>query len=98
MFSVSDRVRQLRFNHVFNIFHGLAPAYLCENFKINQGNTRGASNMNFIIPDSKLCCKNTFVYNSIIDWNKLLVSTKNLINKQSFKKWCQRIRGNEQRR
>jgi hypothetical protein len=28
MLSVTDRVRQLRINHVFNIFHGHAPGYL----------------------------------------------------------------------
>jgi hypothetical protein len=38
-----DRVSQLRINHVFNIYHGSAPEYLCEHFNINQGNTRGAS-------------------------------------------------------
>ena len=40
MLSVPDRVSQLRINHVFNIYHGRAPEYLCENFNINQGNTR----------------------------------------------------------
>ena len=35
MLSVTDRVRQLRLNHVFNIFHGHAPEYLCENFNLN---------------------------------------------------------------
>lgn len=48
MLSVPDRVSQLRINHVFNIYHGRAPEYLCENFNINQGNTRGASNLNCI--------------------------------------------------
>ena len=43
MLSVPDRVSQLRINHVFNIYHGSAPEYLCEHFNINQGNTRGAS-------------------------------------------------------
>jgi hypothetical protein len=39
MLSVPDRACQLRINHVFNIYHGRAPEYLCENFNINQ---RGA--------------------------------------------------------
>ena len=43
MLSVPDRVSQIRINHVFNIYHGRAPEYLCENFNINQGNIRGAS-------------------------------------------------------
>ena len=36
MLSVPDRVSQLRINHVFNIYHGRVPEYLCENFNINQ--------------------------------------------------------------
>jgi hypothetical protein len=35
MLSVPDRVSQLRINHVFNIYHGRAPEYLCENFNNN---------------------------------------------------------------
>jgi hypothetical protein len=35
MLSVTDRVCQLRINHMFNIFHGHAPEYLCENFNLN---------------------------------------------------------------
>jgi hypothetical protein len=44
MRSVTDRVRQLRINHVFNIFHGHAPEYLCANFNLNNNLTRGATN------------------------------------------------------
>ena len=52
-----DRVSQLRINHVFNIYHGRAPEYLCENFNINQ---RGASNLNFITPNANLRSTNSF--------------------------------------
>ena len=81
MLSVPDRVRQLRINHVFNIYHGLAPEYLCEHFQINQGNTRGSSNLNFIVPNLNLCSKDSFAYNAITDWNSLPLSVKNLTNK-----------------
>ena len=47
MLSVTDRVCQLRINHVFNIFHGHAPEYLCENFNLNNNLTRGATNLYF---------------------------------------------------
>jgi len=47
MLSVTDRVWQLRINHVFNIFHGHAPEYLCENFNLNNILTRGATNKKF---------------------------------------------------
>ena len=48
MLSVPDRVSQLRINHVFNVYHGRAPDYISENFNVNQGNTRGASNLNYL--------------------------------------------------
>ena len=85
MLSVPDRVSQLRINHVFNIYHGRAPEYLCENFNINQGNTRGASNLNFITPNANLCSTNSFSYNAIRDWNSLPISIKNITNKEAFK-------------
>ena len=36
MLSVPDRACQLRINHVFNIYHGRAPEYLCENILIKE--------------------------------------------------------------
>jgi iron-sulfur cluster repair protein YtfE (RIC family) len=50
---INKNESQLIINHVFNIYHGRAPEYLCENFNINQGNTRGASNSNCITPNAK---------------------------------------------
>ena len=81
---VPDRVSQLRINLVFNIYHGRAPEYLCENNNINQGNTRGASNLTFITPNAK-CSTNSFSYNAIRDWNSLPISIKNVTNKEAFK-------------
>jgi hypothetical protein len=40
MLTVPDRVIQLRFNHVFNIFNCNAPPYMTEQFSLNEGNTR----------------------------------------------------------
>ena len=85
MLSVPDRVSQLRINHVFNIYHGRVPEYLSENFNINQGNTSGASNLNFITPSANLCSTNNFSYNAIKDWNSLSISIKNVTNKEAFK-------------
>jgi hypothetical protein len=85
MLSVPDRVCQLRINHVFNIYHGRAPEYLCENVNINQGNTRGASNSNFITPNANLCSTNSFSYNTIRDRNSLSIYIKNVNNKEAFK-------------
>jgi hypothetical protein len=85
MLSVPDRVCQLRINHVFNIYHGRASEYLCENFNINQGNIRETSNLNFITPNANLCSTNSFSYNAIKDWNSLPISIKNVNNKEAFK-------------
>jgi hypothetical protein len=85
MLSVPDRACQLRINHVFNIYHGRAPEYLFENCNINQGNTRGASNLNLSTPSANLCSTNSFSYNAIRDWNSLPISIKNVNNKEAFK-------------
>jgi hypothetical protein len=71
MLSVPDRVSQLRINHVFNIYHGRAPEYLCENLNINQGITRGPSNLNFITPNANLCSTNSFSYNAMTNLTTL---------------------------
>ena len=52
---------------------------------INQGNTRGASNLNFGTPNANLCCTNSFSYNAIKDWDSLSISIKNVNNKEAFK-------------
>ena len=55
MLSVTDRVHQLRINHVFNICHGHAPEYLCEHFNLNNNLTRGATNLNCLVPSGNTC-------------------------------------------
>ena len=82
---VADRVRQLRLNHVFNIVHGLAPNYLCENFNQNNNNTRGASNLNFNVPRVGAYNSSNFYYHAILDWNALPREAKSTTNKSGFK-------------
>jgi hypothetical protein len=84
MLSVPDRACQLRINHVFNIYHGKSTRIFMWKY-INQGNTRGASNLNFGTPNANLCCTNSFSYNAIKDWNSLPISIKNVNNKEAFK-------------
>ena len=85
MLSVRDRVRQLRINHVFNIFHGHAPEYLCEHFNLNNNSTRGATNLICLVPSGSTYNKSSFVYNAILDWNNLPINIKNISNKPAFK-------------
>ena len=84
--NVEDRAMQLRLNHVYNIFHGKSPSYLCEQFVMNSNNTRSATNKNFVIPKIRGNESSCFFYNAIKDWNALPVETKELPTKCSFKK------------
>ena len=90
MLNVEDRVRQLRLNHVYNIYHGRAPPYLEENFilrsAVSSKNTRASSNEDFFIPHVKTCQADTFYFNGIKDWNALPSSIKCTAGKITFKK------------
>ena len=85
MLYTSDRVTQLRLNHVFNIFNGYAPNYLYQHFERNEGITRGASNLNFLVPRVGSQGTSNFYYNAILDWNSLPVQIKQINNKSIFK-------------
>jgi hypothetical protein len=78
LLSVTDRIRQLRINHEFNIFHGHAREYLCENFDLNNNLTRGATNFNLLVPSGNTCNTNSFAYDAILDWNNLPIKIKNI--------------------
>ena len=89
LLSVEDRVAQLRLNHVFNIYHGKAPSYLCENFllrsEVSSRSTRSSSNLDFIVPRIKTCESGSFFYQGIKNWNELPKHIKEMKGKQSFK-------------
>ena len=62
LLNIQDRVTQLKLNHVFKVFHNLAPKYMSDNFtrvsdRYNY-NTR-QSHLNFIIPTHS-SSRNTF--------------------------------------
>ena len=52
--NIEDRVKQLRLNHVYNIFNYRAPSYLRENFVLKSiastRHTRSSSNLDFVVP------------------------------------------------
>ena len=89
MLKVEDRVKQLRLNHVFKIFHELSPQYLNYNFvRVSDShlyNTRG-SDYKFRIPSISGCDTETFYNNSILYWNNLPENIKSISNKVTFKK------------
>ena len=77
MLHTSDRVTQLRLNHVFNIFNGNAPTYLYQHFVRNDGITRGATNMNYLVPRVGSQGIFNFYYNAI---RSLYQSNKSVAN------------------
>ena len=90
MLSVEDRVKQLRLNHVFNIFHQKAPTYMQDNFVLktarnNGRQTRSVSNLDFNIPRVRTCQSSSFYYSAIQDWNELPLTIKEAKNKDVFK-------------
>jgi len=84
----NDRVKQLRLNHVFNIFNNQGAAYLGQNFtrsiNIHSHRTR-SSEFNFIVPRVKGKAASTFYYNAILDLNALPPNIKGLPIKSVFK-------------
>ena len=89
LLNVPDRVKQLKLNHVYNIFNGTSPSYLSQNFTRvsdqHQYNTRQSS-LNFIVPNVSGQAKQTFFYTSINVWNSLPSCTKNCSSRNSFKR------------
>ncbi len=86
MLNVDSRVKQLRLNHAFNIYHGKAPSYMCENFtkctEQHDYSTRN-SKFNFVVP--KTNAHNTFFFKAIKDWNSLPTYIKEVGKKDTFK-------------
>ena len=69
-----NRSRQLRLNHMFNIFHSLDPSYFNQFFtKISdiQSHATTSSSFNFHIPRIGSYAKHSFFYQATLDWNNL---------------------------
>ena len=68
MLKVEDRIKQLKLNHVFKIYHDEAPEYLISHFRkfsnIHRYSTRGSST-NFILPKVKGQAYNLFFFTGI---------------------------------
>ena len=83
---ISNRVKQLKLNHVHNILNNKCPDYMHKFFtkELSSHSTRSSS-MNYNIPSIKGCESTTFYYSGIKDWNSLPESVKNCNNKNRFK-------------
>ena len=84
----NDRVKQLRLNHVYNIFNAQGATYLRQNFtrssEAHSHRTR-SSDSGFIVPRVAGIASTTFYYNAILDWNALPPRIKGLPTKLAFK-------------
>ena len=83
-----DRVKQLRLNHIFNIYNAQGATYLRENFtrssKVHSHKTRSGDS-GFIVPRVAGIASTTLYYNAILDWNALPPRIKGLPIKHAFK-------------
>ena len=84
--NICNRVKQLRFNHVFNIFHNKCPEYLKQGYTrtFDTRNTRSSA-FNFFVPSIKGIESSTFFFNGIKNWNALPDTIKSIIEKGKFK-------------
>ena len=72
---IKDRAKQLRLNHMFNIFTGTCPPYImlllfARLSDMYSYETRG-NQFNFHVPKVNTVSKQSFYYNCITDWNSL---------------------------
>ena len=92
--NIEDRVKQLRLNHVYNIFNDRAPSYLRENFvlksNVSTRHTRSSSNLDFVVPFIKTCQSGTFYYSGMKDWNEL-PKVKFIKSKDAFKRSVKKL-------
>ena len=89
MLKVEDRIKQLKLNHVFKIYHDEAPEYLISHFRkfsnVHRYSTRGSST-NFILPKVKGQACNSFFFTGIKEWNLLPNQVKTSKTHVQFKK------------
>ena len=86
--NVQNGSRQLRLNHMFNIFHSLGPSYLKQFFtKVSDTHSYATRSRywNFSIPRIGSYTKNSFFYQATLDWNKLPSSIKSIDDKTMYK-------------
>ena len=89
MVNVSNRVKQIKLNHVYKIWKGTGPEYMMEHFdKISDTELRNctrASANNFFLPRVQGNCINSFFYSGIKNWNSLPAEIKQIDNESTFK-------------
>ena len=86
MLPVELRVKQLKLNHMHNIFFGKAPSYLTSSFQssTSRHNTRSGP-LSLIVPSAKSFGQSSFSYTGATAWNQLPCTIKSINSKSVFK-------------
>ena len=85
LLNVKHRVDYITLCHMYNVYNGSAPSYLCSMINSNvQTTTR--SQASFILPHVKTQGKKSFKYNGIKLWNLLSIENRNIESRNDFKK------------
>ena len=89
MLNVTNRVKQMKLNHVFKIYNGSGPDYMKDNFlkladTLLRNCTRASTN-NFFLPRVTGQGINSFYYSAIKNWNSLPAAIKEIQNFNTFK-------------
>ena len=89
MLPVSDRVRQLKLNHVHRIINDQCPEYLKENFSMIRDTqlslcTRASIN-NLFLPRVEKQAIHSFYFSAIKEWNSLPSKFKEHTSEMTFK-------------
>jgi hypothetical protein len=84
---VEDRAKQMMLNAMFDVFHGTAPQYLLDNFRLrsNLHSTR-SNDKNFVIQSIKGSASSNFSLVGAVEWNKLPYNIKSIYQKGTLKK------------
>ena len=88
MSKVENRVKQLKINHVYEIFLNLGPSYLSANFhRISDRHSTWtrSSDYNFIVPKVQGIAASTFYFTAIKEWNSLPTNIKSIKSIPQFK-------------
>ena len=83
---VEYRVRQLKLNHTYNIYHHSAPSYLSSKFILTSHNRTRNSASSFILDRVGSYGLNSFIYTSVKLWNALPLYIRQSTSKEIFKK------------
>jgi len=87
MLPVEYRVKQLKANHLHNIFNGEAPAYMLGSFvRSDSGHQTRNQNLSFFVPRINSFGHNSFTYTGAKLWNSFPQVIRGTRNKSHFKK------------